>query len=100
VRAYHLARSSGGVVGSWTVEDGTHWVVFSHSGGHPLQAFPPLSAAQLEMAAREIDRSTLKPHTELPEHRVRQGVERVGDVSAGLASRVRRRGDAPDAELG
>jgi hypothetical protein len=100
VRAYQLARSSGGVVGSWTVDDGTHWVVFNHVGGHPLQAFPPLSEAQLEMAAREIDRSTLKPHTELPEHRVKQGVERVGDVSTGLAARVRRRGDAPDAELG
>jgi hypothetical protein len=100
VRAYQLARSAGGVVGSWTVEDGTHWVVFNHAGGRPLQAFPPLTEAQLEMAAREIDRSTLKPHTELPEHAVKQRIEKVGDVSAGLAARVRRRGDDPDTELG
>jgi hypothetical protein len=98
VRAYQLARSVGGVVGSWTVDDGTHWVVFKHSGGHPLQAFPPLPAAELEMAAREIDRSTLKPHTELPEHRVKQGLERTVEVPANLVSKVRRRG-GPAAEL-
>jgi hypothetical protein len=98
VRAYQLARSAGGVVGSWTVDDGTHWVVFNHVGGRPLQAFPPLTEAQLEMAARELDRSTLKPHTELPEHAIRQRIEQVGDVGAGLASRVRRGRDEPDAE--
>jgi hypothetical protein len=96
VRAYQLARSSGGVVGSWTVDDGTHWVVFNETGGHPLQAFPPLTEAQLEMAAREMDRSTLKPHTELPEHAVKQRIEKVSGASAGLATRVLRRGDEPD----
>jgi hypothetical protein len=101
VRAYQLARSVGGVVGSWTANDGTHWVVFNDPGGHPLQAFPPLPEAELEMAAREIDRSTLKAHTELPEHTVKQRLEQVGGVPAGLAARVRRRGDDPDAtELG
>jgi hypothetical protein len=98
VRAYRFARSVGGVVGSWTVEDGTHWVVFKHRGGHPLQAFPPMSEANLEMAAREIDRSTLKPHTELPEHAVQQRLERAGDATSSLVAKVRRtdRGEAPE----
>jgi hypothetical protein len=94
VRAYQLARSVGGVVGSWTVDDGTHWVVFKHTGGHPLQAFPPLTEAQLEMAAREIDRATLQPHTELLEHRLKERAERVGEVPGKLVTKVRRGGGA------
>jgi hypothetical protein len=98
VRAYQFARSVGGVVGNWTVDDGIHWVVFKHAGGHPLQAFPPLPAADLEMVAREIDRSTLQPHTELFEHRLRERAERVGEVPANLVAKVRRRG-GPAPEL-
>jgi hypothetical protein len=98
VRAYQLARSVGGVVGSWTVDDGTHWVVFKHAGGNPLQAFPPLTEAQLEMAAREIDRATLQPHTELLEHRLKERAERIGEVPGKLVTKVRR-GGGPATEL-
>jgi hypothetical protein len=94
LRAYQLARSVDGVVGSWTANDGTHWVVFNDVDGHPLEAFPPLASRELETAAREIDRSTLKPHTELPEHQVRAKLEQAGETTAGLVAKRRRGGDA------
>jgi hypothetical protein len=92
LRAYQLARSVDGVVGSWTIDDGTHWVVFDHDRGRPLQAFPSLTAAELERAGREVDRRTLKPHTDLPEHALRERLETAGDATANLVAKVRRRG--------
>jgi hypothetical protein len=91
VRAYNLARAVDGVVGSWTDQDGTHWVVFDEVDGRPLQAFPPLSEAQMALVATELDRGTLQHHSDLPEATVRDRIGRVGDRSSALAAKVRRR---------
>lgn len=88
VRAYQLARSVDGYVGSWTDGDGTHWVVFPDRGGAPLRAFPPLDDRELATVHRRIDRATLRSHHDLPEGLVRQRAERA----AALPVRLLRRG--------
>ena len=91
VRAYQLARSVDGFVGSWTDGEGVHWVVFPERDAKPLRAFPPLSDRELDTAHKRIDRATLRSHRDLPEEAVRRRAE---DVAA-LPSRVLRRGEHP-----
>lgn len=94
VRAYQLARSVDGLVGSWTDRDGTHWVVFDDRDGAPLRAFPPLSDDELATVHRRIDRATLRSHRHLPEEIVRTRAEQVGRLPARVLGRGR--GEAPD----
>jgi hypothetical protein len=89
IRAYQLARSVDGYVGSWVDGEGTHWVVFPSRSGRPLDAFPPLSDAQLSVVHRQIDRDKLRSHRELPEEAVRSRAVRAGQ----LPSRLLGRGD-------
>lgn len=92
VRAYQLARSVDGYVGSWTDGDGTHWVVFPSRTGKPLRAFPPLTDAELAVVHRQLDREQLRSHRELPEEAVRLRAEQAGQ----LPSRLWGRGQLPD----
>jgi hypothetical protein len=84
VRAYQLARSVDGYVGSWTDGEGVHWVVFPDADGAPLRAFPPLSDRELETVHDRIDRDTLRSHRELPEASVRDRAQRVSELPARL----------------
>ncbi|MFA9431768.1 hypothetical protein [Egicoccus sp. AB-alg2] len=67
VRAWQLANSVDGWVGRWTDHAGAHWVVFKSPDAPPLQAFPPLSDAELRRAGQDLDRAQLRHHRELPE---------------------------------
>ena len=96
VRAYQLARSVDGYVGSWTDGEGVHWVVFPDRDAKPLRAFPPLSDRELDTAHKRIDRATLRSHRDLPEDAVRRRAEGV----AALPSKVRRRGEPPQEQGG
>jgi hypothetical protein len=87
VRAYQLARSVDGYVGSWTDGDGTHWVVFPSRTGKPLRAFPELTDAELGVVNRQIDRETLRSHRDLPEEAVRSRAERVVEMPSRLLGR-------------
>ncbi|MFP4147964.1 MAG: hypothetical protein ACLFS9_08630 [Nitriliruptoraceae bacterium] len=88
--AYGSARDVGGFVGRWTADDGVHWIVFPDPQAAPLKAFPPLTAAELAVVDAQLDRSTLKHHSELPEARVRDTGTRIAQAPA----RLRKRGDA------
>lgn len=92
VLAYQLARSVDGVVGSWTDDDGLHWVVFEHRDGDAVRAFPPLSDRELRVAERRIDRGSLRSHRDLPEEAVRGRAQQVAEAPARLMAARRRRG--------
>jgi hypothetical protein len=93
VLAYRRAREVDGYVGRWTAVSGTHWLVFPDRFGWPVVAFPPLSAGELEDAARAIDRAGLQHHQELPEARVGDRVRAVTHAPRRL--RERGRGEVP-----
>jgi hypothetical protein len=87
VLAYGSARDVGGYVGRWTADDGVHWIVFPERDAPPLKAFPPLTSTELQVVAEQLDRSTLKHHTELPEARVKQTGSRIAQTPAKLLKR-------------
>lgn len=87
VLAYRLARDVDGFVGRWTSSDGGHWVVFPRRDAEPLRSFPPLVKAETEIAASEIDRTSLRHHSELPEARVATAASRFGSGGRSLPSR-------------
>lgn len=90
VLAYSLASSVDGLVGRWTTERGTHWIVFAAADGPPLRAFPPLAEAELTLAGRELDRTALRHHGDMPEARVRQTTDRVVNVPSQISGKLRR----------
>lgn len=102
VLAYRRAREVDGYVGRWTGHAETHWLVFPGWNSPPLVAFPPLSEAELVLADRELDRTSLRHHRELPEARVGDGLRVVGHGVKNVTTapvdlaRRRRRGPAPD----
>lgn len=87
VLAYRRARDIDGYVGRWTATSGTHWLVFPDRYGWPVVAFPPLTAGELEDAARSIDRAGLRHHQDLPEARVGDRVRAVTHVPQRLRGR-------------
>ncbi len=87
VLAYRRAREVDGLVGSWTDQKATHWLVFVDRGGPPVVAFPPLTAAELALADRAIDRSGLRHHDELPEARLVHGARALSATSRRLTTR-------------
>ncbi len=89
VLAYGSARDVGGFVARWTAGDGVHWVVFPERDAPPLRAFPPLSASELQTVDDQLDRGTLKHHSELPEARVRATGTRLAETSGKLSRRRR-----------
>ena len=89
LRAWQLATDVDGWIGRWTDHDGTHWVVFKQPEAPPLQAFPPLRDAELERAGRELDRSGLKKHDQMPEATAMRQVSRVRDLPGRLPTRRR-----------
>jgi hypothetical protein len=89
VLAYRFARDIDGHVARWTGEKGPHFLVFSDIGGAPIRSFPPLAPAEAELADRELDRSLLRHHAELPEARL----ARAGESIAAVPGRLRRRDD-------
>lgn len=90
LQAYQLARAVNGWVGPWPHGDTTHWLVFGSRNGEMLAAFPPLPESQAATAEQSIDRAVLRPHHELPEHRVRETALQVMQAPGGVADRVRR----------
>jgi hypothetical protein len=90
VLAYRLAVSVDGVVGRWTTEKTTHWIVFPSPDGAPLRSFPPLDDAELAAADRELDRSALRHHREMPEAKVRNAGQRVLKAPGHVVGRLRR----------
>ena len=94
VRAWQLATSVDGYVGRWTDHAGTHWVVFKDVKSAPVQAFPPLSDADLSRAGRDLDPSALRHHQDLPEATALARARRLRERSGGLTrlpARVRTR---------
>ena len=89
VLAYGSARDIDGYVGRWTAADGVHWVVFPERDAAPLKAFPPVSAAELEQVAEQLDRASLKHHRDLPEARVKQTGTKLAQTPARIARRRR-----------
>lgn len=97
VLAYRLARSVDGYVARWDGEDRPHWVVFPSTDGPPLAAHPPMTERELGVVTRELDRSVLRHHRELPEARARDAVVSIRNAPAALrGKRHRRRDDAGD----
>jgi hypothetical protein len=92
VLAYRFARDVDGFVARWSAGKEAHWVVFPRLDGAPLKAFPPLPAGELELADRELDRSTLRHHSELPEARIKQRASAVKDVPVKAVGKLRRGG--------
>lgn len=89
VLAYGSARDVDGYVARWTAGDGVHWLVFPDRDAPPLRAFPPLSAAELQIVDDQLDRTTLRHHAELPEARVRDSGSRLAQAPGKLARRRR-----------
>ena len=87
VLAYRFARDVDGYVGRWTSGDGGHWVVFGRPEADLLRAFPPLPRGERELLERELDRSTLRHHSELPEAKVAQTAARFSPVGRSLPTR-------------
>jgi len=85
--AYGSARDVGGYVGRWTADDGVHWIVFPEPDAAPLRAFPPLTVAELQVVAEQLDRSTLRHHADLPEARVKQTGSRIAQVPVKMLKR-------------
>jgi hypothetical protein len=77
VLAYRLARDVDGLVGRWTSDEGNHYVVFPSREGSPVRVFPPVSTEERRLLEREIDRSVLQHHSELPEAKMGQGLRGV-----------------------
>ncbi|MEX0952671.1 MAG: hypothetical protein WDZ26_02440 [Nitriliruptoraceae bacterium] len=90
VLAYRLAVTVDGVVGRWTTEKKTHWIVFPSPDGAPLRSFPRLDAAELAAANRELDRSALRHHSEMPEAKVRHAGEQALKAPGHVVDRLRR----------
>lgn len=93
IMAYRLAQSVDGHVGSWTARQ-THWLVFTSRDASPLRAFPPLPDTELATVGRELDRDTLRHHSELLEARLKDRTGRVAQVPVGAVRRLR--GSDPD----
>lgn len=87
--AYGSARDVDGFVARWTAADGVHWVVFPDREARPLRAFPPLTAAELQVVDEQLDRGTLKRHQDLPEARVKQTGSRLVQTPVKLVQRRR-----------
>jgi len=87
--AYGSARDVDGFVARWTATDGVHWVVFPDRQALPLRAFPPLTAAELQVIDEQLDRGTLKHHQDLPEARVKQTGSKLVSVPSKLVQRRR-----------
>ena len=90
--AYRFARDVDGYVARWTGEKGPHFVVFSERHGPPVRSFPPLPADEAELAHREIDRTQLRHHDDLPEARL----ARAGGTIAAVPGRLRHRGEGDE----
>ena len=88
--AYRLAHDIDGYVTRWTGADGRHWLVFARTDGPAVRAFPPLPPGEDELVERELDRSQLRHHSELPEARFRQQTDTVISLPGRLAARVGR----------
>lgn len=88
VLAYSLASSVDGYVGRWTTDKAAHWIVFPSVDGEPLRSFPPLSVTELALADRELDRTALRHHRDLPEAKVRQTADRVVKAPGQVAGRL------------
>lgn len=88
--AYGAARSVDGYVGRWVGESGSHWVVFASPTDAPLKVFPPLSEVELDVVARELDRSTLRHHSELTEAKARDAALSIRSAPAKTLGRLRR----------
>jgi hypothetical protein len=67
--AYRRAREVDGFVGRWTGASTTHWLVFPRQHAEPVAAFPPLAVEELDVVHRELDRASLRHHSDLPEAR-------------------------------
>jgi|AntRauTorckE6833_2_1112554.scaffolds.fasta_scaffold215454_1 hypothetical protein len=92
VLAYQAARDVDGYIARWTAGDGAHWVVFPDRVEPPLRAFPPLTAEERTLVHEQLDRATLRHHSELPEARVRATGSRLAATPRRL-TRARRSGD-------
>ena len=88
VKAYRLARAVDGFVANWTAAH-AHWVVFPTRDGWPVQAFPALSDDILTTIARELDRGTLRHHSELLEAKLKDRTERVAQAPVDVVRRLR-----------
>ncbi len=99
VLAYRLARDVDGYVGRWTSEDGNHYVVFARRDATVLRVFPPVPGPEIDVIEDELDRASLRHHSELAEARVRDTTSRVVGGPSNLANR-RRRGDDPGSGAG
>ncbi len=97
VLAYRFARDIDGYVARWSPGKTAHWVVFARPDAAPLRAFPPLPDTEVVVVARELDRGTLRHHTQLPEARVKHGAGSVVTAPGRVAGRLRRGGEATDA---
>jgi hypothetical protein len=86
VLAYRRAREVDGYVGRWTEESATHWLVFPRRNAEPVSAFPPMRIQELDLAHREIDRASLKHHSELPEARAGDRVRAIASAPKRAAS--------------
>jgi hypothetical protein len=86
VLAYRRAREVDGYVGRWTDASATHWLVFPRRNAEPVSAFPALELRELDLAHREIDRATLKHHSDLPEARAGEKARAVATAPKRAAS--------------
>jgi hypothetical protein len=91
VLAYRRAREMDGYVGRWTAASATHWLVFPRRHAEPVVAFPPLAVDELDLAHREIDRESLRHHSELPEARAGERARSLARAPRRAAERVTRR---------
>ena len=99
VLAYQLARDVDGYVGRWTSDEGNHYAVFARRDSSALRIFPPLPADDVTALEYEIDRGSLRHHSQLAEARVRDTTSRVARFPSEMSVRLRRdRGgaDGPD----
>lgn len=88
--AYRLAEDVDGYVARWTGAKGRHWLVFARPDGPPVRAFPPLLMDEEKLVERELDRTKLRHHSELPEARLKQQGTSVASLPGRLAARIGR----------
>lgn len=103
VLAYRLAHEVDGYVAAWTSGEGAHWIVFARPNADPIRAFPPVAPGELELIGREIDRTTLRHHRDLPEAKLRERTSKVVHAPGRVVGKRRRRddhGDPPAPQLG